>query len=273
MNKKRMKNLGKKLEEQMSLEDWATWIADRFSMCASTREYLFKAFECSDSRKSDFHRPQFVCERLGEKKDDDFEKHRDVAFECRLRAHLALEINSYLDDFLAEQSDRLILMVTEYNLYRARLEIISLSAPENSEQLHDELESNIVGVFGEYDEFAVPAVEAISEVIADLEGRMYGGNVFLTQGNRQGLARHMKQVTAFREMVGQAVEDNSPIPTEYYQKRKSLLRSRYEETWLSEARAHVRACIYGDKSDQENLMRQSLAGVKEVPMLIRNDSE
>lgn len=273
MNKKRMKKLGKKLEEQMNPDEWAVWIAGKFSECESTREYLSKAFECSDTRKSDFHRPQFTCERLGDKNKDEYDKYRQVAFECRLRSHLVLDINSYLDDFLSSQSDRLILRMTQHELYLAKQSLLTFTTPEDMESIEFEIRCDVASIFGEYDEFVIPTMEALSEAIVLVEKEMFLGHAFLTRGNRTGLDHHAEQAALFRDAVGEDVADNSPMPEEHYQERKNRFRDRFHDKWMEEAHAHARAHIYGDDSEQTELTRQSLAYSYEVPMLVLDEPE
>ena len=160
MNKKHLRQLGGKLEEQMSTDEWAVWTAGKFAECESTQEYLSKAFECPDTRKSDFHRPQFICERLGQKNKGNFEQYREVAFECRLRSHLALDINSYLDDFLSNQSDRLLLRMTQYELYLAKQALLTFTTPDDVESVEFELQCDVAGIWGGYNDFVTPTMEA-----------------------------------------------------------------------------------------------------------------
>lgn len=258
MNKKQMKNLGEKLEEQMTPNEWAEWIAGRFAECESTQEYLSKAFECSDTSKSNFYRPQFTCERMGEKNKNYFEKYRQVAFECRLRSQLALDINSYLDDFLSSQLDRLFLRMTQYELYLGKQALLTFTTPEDVESIEFELQCDMARVFGEYNDFVIPTMEALSEAIVLVGNEMFGGHAFLTRAGRTGLDHLTEEVIRFGKAVAEDVEDNSPMPTEFYRKRKNRFRDLLHGKWTEEARAHVRAHIYGDDSEQTKLMRKNL---------------
>jgi hypothetical protein len=258
MDKKQMKKLGKKLEEQMTPDEWAVWIAGRFAVCESTREYLSKAYECTDIRKSDFYRPQFTCERMGEKSGEAFEKYRQVAFECRLRSHLALDINSYLDDFLSTQRDKLFLRMTQHELYLAKQALLSFTTPEDMDSIAFELQCDVAGIFGEYYDFVMPTMEALSEAIALVEDEMFGEHPFLTRTNRVGLDHLKEEVILFGKAVAEDVDDNSPMPEELYRERKHMFRDWLHDKWIEDARAHVRAHIYGDDAEQTKLMRQNL---------------
>lgn len=266
MNRKQIKNIENKLEEQMSNTEWFIWIAAGFSSCNSLTEYLRNAYQCPNLEMSDFYRPQIVCERLAAKNETNYEINRRNAYEYRLRVQLAMAINSYLDEYFSGWTKRFLLNKTQHELILARLELLHRGFYTNSDDIEFGLRFDQSGLYGQYNEFEIPTLIAFCEAVSLIQSEYYEDHPFLTVENQKSINSCLEISKAFLNSVGEGLEDTEPIPEEFYLKRISKFRDRFYEKWLQEARANARAYVFGDDSMQIDFCRQSLIENHEIPM-------